>query len=157
MGDDGNGRVVPLHGNGRSKHPASNHAAAPVTVESVSSPLADRIRELAGIHGYTLRGLAKAAGVGENVVLQLSAGNTKAPRRDNLILIANVLHVDPMELLELAGVVTEDDRWMMARPTFQEFVMSPHLPLTFRRRRILIDLYESWTGGPGGSSGLRAR
>lgn len=116
------------------------------SVQGSPSPIAVRIRELAKQRGLTLRGLAAKAHVGSNVVLQLSSGHTQTPRRDHIIRLAHALDVDPLELLDVAGMLTEEDRWALGRPAFQEFVQSPHLPLTKSQRRMLTDLYESWVG-----------
>ena len=149
MGVDAHGQVSCFPVSHYGKRPDVAERAGRADHQAVPSPLAARIKELADERRLTLRGLAAKARVGANVVLQLSAGNTQAPRRDNIVKIAHALEVDPLELLDLAGMLTEEDRWAQGRPTFAEFVQSPHLPLTRGQRRTLVDIYESWVGRGG--------
>lgn len=80
--------------------------------------------------GLTLEDVAKAVGVGRSTVRKWETGMIKNMGRDKIAALANILQINPVELVPAAGSVRSEDEERL-----EALHQNPRLGLLFDRSR----------------------
>lgn len=111
------------------------------------------LRQMRLAKGWTQKQLAEKIGITNHAIAKMESGARKPPQRhdtrDQLVRMSQLLGDKDGRLLQLAGHVARPDlqvREVRGRPPFRDLVLTEPT-LTSDQKRIVLALYDSWTGG----------
>jgi transcriptional regulator with XRE-family HTH domain len=121
-------------------------------VPEPGAPLGEIIRRQRELNRLSMRQFAAMAGISNPYLSQIERG-LRAPSQRVVEAIARGLQTSAEALYEEAGLGAEDDGEEAAVPN----AIRADESLTPRQRRLLLDIYEAFTGAGPASGARRAR